>query len=104
MRSAPSSSTTPRGSLADDLDAAAEAVGGEVLLIFDQFEEYFLYHPRDVGEGGFDAEFARAVTRPDLRANFLIALREDALPRLDRFKGRASRTSSTTTSGCATST
>jgi hypothetical protein len=28
------------------------------------------------------------VNRPDLRVSFLISLREDALAKLDRFKGR----------------
>jgi hypothetical protein len=82
------SAPAPAGSFADDLAACGEAVGGEVLLILDQFEEYFLYHPRDEGDGGFDAQLARAITRQDLRANFLIAIREDALAGLDRFKGR----------------
>ena len=34
----------PEGSLADVVAVAAQRVGGEVLLILDQFEEYFLYH------------------------------------------------------------
>jgi WD40 repeat protein len=79
------------GSLGERLAAVADAVGGEVFLILDQFEEYFLYHPHDEGRGGFDEELARAVTDPDLRANFLIALRDDALAELDRFKGRIPR-------------
>jgi WD40 repeat protein len=79
----------PGGSLAAGLAVYAEAVGGELFVILDQFEEYFLYHPRD--EGGFDEELSRAVAQPDLRANFLIALREDALAGLDRFKGRMPR-------------
>ena len=28
------------------------------------------------------------MNRPDLRANFLISIREDSLAKLDRFKGR----------------
>ena len=78
-------------SLVDQLAVYAAAVGGELLLILDQFEEYFLYHPRDTARSGFDAELARAIADPDLRANFLIALREDALAGLDRFKGRIPR-------------
>ena len=78
-------------SLVEQLAVYAAAVGGELLLILDQFEEYFLYHPRDTAQSGFDAELARAISDPDLRANFLIALREDALAGLDRFKGRIPR-------------
>jgi WD40 repeat protein len=59
-----------------------------LFFLFDQFEEYFLYHPIDPGPDGFEAEFARAVNRRDVGANFLIALREDALSKLDRFQGR----------------
>ena len=81
----------PGDSLTDGLAAYAEAVGGELFVILDQFEEYFLYHPRDEGDGGFDDELSRAVAQPDLRVNFLIALREDALAGLDRFKGRMPR-------------
>ena len=36
----------------------------------------------------FAVEFPRAVNRADLRVSFLITIREDALARLDRFKGR----------------
>jgi WD40 repeat protein len=60
----------------------------ELLLILDQFEEYFLYHAQDGGAGSFAVEFPRALNRADLRVNFLIAIREDALARLDRFEGR----------------
>jgi hypothetical protein len=57
-------------------------------FVFDQFEEYFLYHPADASPNGFEAEFARAVNRDDVDANFLIAIREDGLSKLDRFEGR----------------
>jgi hypothetical protein len=67
------------GALADRLRAA-----GEVFVILDQFEEYFLYH-----DGGpFAAELAEAIGEPGLRANFLLGLREDALAKLDAFKGQ----------------
>ena len=67
------------------VDGAATAV----LLILDQFEEYFLYHPQDEAAGSF-ARGARARARAaaTLPANFLISIREDALAKLDRFEGR----------------
>ena len=65
---------------------AANAFHGTIVIILDQFEEYFLYH-RDA-ESTFDAEFARAVNRDEIDANFLIALREDSLSMLDRFNTR----------------
>jgi WD40 repeat protein/cytochrome c556 len=61
---------------------------GELFFILDQFEEYFLYHPRDEDPLGFAEQFARAIATPNLKVNFLISMREEAIARLDRFKGR----------------
>jgi hypothetical protein len=73
----------------DDLLLKCRLVSGNsVFFIFDQFEEYFLYHPSSNGKGSFDAELARAVNRQDVEANFLLSLREDGLSKLDRFQGR----------------
>jgi WD40 repeat protein len=69
------------------LAAASQALGGALLILFDQFEEYSLYHPEDPGNS-FDGELARAVNRPETQAHFLIALREDGLSKLDRFRTR----------------
>jgi WD40 repeat protein len=60
----------------------------ELLIILDQFEEYFVYHPDDEGYGKFADEFSAVMSYLDLRVNFLISIREDWLARLDRFKGR----------------
>ena len=68
----------------------AEYVGGELLIILDQFEEFFLYHAQEDGEGTFAFEFPRAARCNDVRASFLISIREDALANLDLFKGRLS--------------
>lgn len=76
------------GRLADAFAAWAEQVGGEVFVVLDQFEEYFLYHATEDGEGTFAVEFPRLLKTPGLRTNFLVAIREDAVARLDRFKGR----------------
>ena len=70
------------------LGRAARAVRGPIFLIFDQFEEYFLYHPLSQDTETFEAEFARAVNRRDVDVNFLLSLREDGLSKLDRFQGR----------------
>ena len=40
------------------------------------------------GRARFDLELPRAIERRDLRARFLIRIREDALAALDRYKGR----------------
>jgi WD40 repeat protein/flagellar biosynthesis GTPase FlhF len=73
--------------LPDLLAAAADVLGGDVYVILDQFEEYFLYHDPDAVEP-FADELADAIRRPGLRANFLLGIREDALAKLDAFKGR----------------
>ena len=72
------------GTLTERLHAASRAVRGHVYVILDQFEEYFLYHDR----GPFADELADAIADPGLRASFLLGLREDALAKLDSFKGQ----------------
>ena len=42
-----------------------------LLVVLDQFEDYFLYHPDEDGEGTFAVEFPRIVNEPNLRVNFL---------------------------------
>lgn len=59
-----------------------------LLLILDQFEEYFLYHPPSPSADAFEAAFARAVNRRGSQINFFLSLREDGLSKLDRFKSR----------------
>jgi hypothetical protein len=77
-----------KGSLGDALHAMAEAAGLTILLVLDQFEEYFLYHPDDLGTGSFADQFPELVHRPNLRIHVMISIREDAVSKLDRFKGR----------------
>jgi WD40 repeat protein len=70
------------------LRACAEAAHETIVVILDQFEEYFLYHPKASAPESFEAQFARAVNRDDIDVGFLIALRDDSLSRLDRFQER----------------
>ena len=71
------------------IEAASGAVNGNLLIMLDQFEEYFLYRSREPVPERFADELARCINRTDLRANFLIAIREDAYAGLgDLFKGR----------------
>lgn len=63
----------------------AEQFNGDLLLIFDQFEEYFLYHPGPAPDE-FALELAEAANHAGLGVNFLLALRDDAVSRVDRFK------------------
>lgn len=66
----------------------AHVLHGSIFLIFDQFEEYFLYHGPTAAEQGFDAEIARRVNRRNIDAHLMLSLREDGLSELDRFQGR----------------
>lgn len=57
-----------------------------MLILLDQFEEYFLYHGEC--DTDFDSEFAAAVNDTESQAGFAVALRDDWLSRLDRFDAR----------------
>jgi WD40 repeat protein len=76
----------PGSSLVDGLAVASRALRGDLYVILDQAEEYFLYRPQNGRPDAFAAEFADAVGRPELRANFLLSIRDDALAQLDMFK------------------
>ncbi len=74
-----------RDALEHALEDVARAVDATPLLILDQFEEHFVHEPH--AGNGFDDDLARCITRPDLRANVLISVREDAYSLLgQRFK------------------
>src|SRR5262245_6310074 len=70
----------------DLLERYSRRMGVELLVILDQFDEYFLYHEYEEGQGTFATEFPGAVNRDDLPVNFLISIREDSVTKLDRFK------------------
>ena len=78
---------TPGEPLLDAVRGWTEGVR-RLLVVLDQFEEYFLYHADEDGDGTFAVEFPRLVNEPNLRVNFVLSLREDAWAKLDRFKGR----------------
>ena len=81
--------TRAGGPLDTAVEAAADTVNAGLLIMLDQFEEYFLYRSREPVLERFADELARCVNRTDLRANFVIAIREDAYAELgDLFKGR----------------
>ena len=61
---------------------------GDLLLVLDQFEEYFLYHGRDGDR--LRHELLPALARADLRARVLVSLREDTLASLDLLEGSSS--------------
>ncbi len=75
----------PDEALAETLGRWTDSLACDLLLILDQAEEYFLYHE---AESGFALELPDLVTRPGLRVRALLSIRDDALSKLDRFKGR----------------
>lgn len=74
--------------LDDIITALAAAVRGTVVLVLDQFEEYFLYHPDTPAGDAFESELAMVINHPGLDVGFLMSLREDSLSLLDRFRLR----------------
>jgi WD40 repeat protein len=74
--------------LPETLNRWARDLDCEFLIILDQFEEYFLYHGQEEGEKTFDSQFPAALNYRQLRASFLLTIREDAFAKLDRFKTR----------------
>jgi WD40 repeat protein len=81
--------TLPLDSLAGAISAAAGAAKTTLLIILDQFEEYFLYSAKETVPQQFADELARCVNTVDLPCNFVIAIREDAYAGLgEMFKGR----------------
>jgi CHASE2 domain-containing sensor protein len=79
-------STGSSASLDEALGEWSTHLDAQLLLVLDQFEQYFLHHP-PVGARRFDEELAATIAATDLRVRCLVSLREDALVGLDRFKG-----------------
>jgi hypothetical protein len=73
--------------LASMFQSWTNSFGVELLIILDQFEEFFLYHSKEDGPGTFVYELPKALNQSDLRVRFLISLRDDSLYKLDRFQG-----------------
>jgi WD40 repeat protein len=73
-----------RGPLPETVEVAA-ALRGDVYLLLDQLEAYFVYHG---AEPALADAILELLVRPELPAHILVAIREDALARLDAFKGQ----------------
>jgi WD40 repeat protein len=84
-------STAPSlGPTAGLADTVAAATGnGDVVLLLDQLEEYFLYHSAN---GPLVEALHGLLRRPGLRVSVLLAVRDDALAQLDAFSGRLPET------------
>jgi hypothetical protein len=78
----PRSGASAPSRLDETIARCAGIVEGKVLIILDQFEDYFLYHLGEQRDGKFPVELARAINRADLPAGFLISIRDDAVAKL----------------------
>jgi hypothetical protein len=79
----------PAATLTESLEAWT-GQAGTLLVVLDQFEEYFQYHDEETPGGeltGFAAELARIVNDRAVDVHVLLSIREDAWSRLDRFEG-----------------
>jgi hypothetical protein len=73
------------------LQAATEVLRGTLILVLDQFEEYFQYFSsyRDSsGPQAFENRLISVLNSRDVPIHVVVSIREDALAWLDRFKGR----------------
>jgi hypothetical protein len=76
---------TASGSLADLIDARARSVSRTVALVFDQFEELFLFQPVEVRRRLLDELREAIARRLDVRVVF--CLREEFLSRMTEVEG-----------------
>jgi WD40 repeat protein len=74
--------TLPRQQLAMAVKTASEAVNATFVIILDQFEEHFSYRLTRSDPKRLATELARCMTDRGVRANFLIAVREDVYAQL----------------------
>ncbi|HEX7332616.1 MAG TPA: hypothetical protein VF290_14020 [Pyrinomonadaceae bacterium] len=69
------------------LDRFLAAIGRDserrVMVVLDQFEEFFLYHSQDKT---FSSELRAATLSPDAAVSVLISLREETVGKLERFR------------------
>ncbi|HEY3135428.1 MAG TPA: tetratricopeptide repeat protein [Blastocatellia bacterium] len=87
---APIEPPPPSSSLVERFGAWAKRVGGDLFVILDQFEDYFLYREYGEGDVSFALELARMVNHLSLRVNFLLSIRDDAYSKLEQLKARIS--------------
>jgi WD40 repeat protein len=74
--------------LADVAEHWSGVLDGNLCIVLDQLEEYFVYHEHTSGPESLVAQLPDLVTRPGLRANVLLAVRDDELARLGVLKNR----------------
>lgn len=85
----PTTPHPPAGrTLADVAEHWSAVLDGDLCLVLDQLEEYFVYHQDRRGPMSLVEQLPELVARPALRANVLLSVREDELARLGLLKDR----------------
>ncbi len=84
-------SPSPDLSLVDTLQEWTKRIGtqtqeGELFIILDQFEKYFLLYSKQEGKHNFIEKLVDAINNPSLKVNFLISINENKLSELNSFK------------------
>jgi hypothetical protein len=73
--------------LQNEISAAERKPKQPLIVVLDQFEEYFLYRSTQTGDA-FQRKLADLLARRDLRAHLLFSLRDDGLHLLDSLRLR----------------
>jgi hypothetical protein len=74
-----------RQTLSEFCEGICDRAGRPLMLLLDQFEEYFVYTEPF---SGFDEELGALLGARDLPLSILVSIREDSIAKLDRFEGR----------------
>lgn len=74
--------------LPDFFDGCADYGSDPIVLILDQFEEFFRYHTQQPAFFSFIDQLAEVMTDPKLPVSVVLAMREDFLAELSVFRGR----------------
>jgi len=76
----------PFPSLAENLALWSRELGVRFLILLDQFEQFLTASRKRPGVAEFDEEFARVLGDPRIPVNFLVSVREDAEPLMERLR------------------
>lgn len=76
----------PFDSLRENLRAWSDELGVSFLIVLDRFERCLTAPTDNTDAAQFVEELVQAVNEPSLQANFLIAVRDDAEPMLERLR------------------
>jgi len=79
---------TANARLVEILDDLSQRFDAHFIVLLDRYEDLLVMPADDTAAAQFANELAEAINRPQLTANFLIALTEEAAPRLAALRAR----------------